>query len=327
MTRHKRIVNIQMLGYAQAEVEYLALVAPHGGYFVRRQFDAWAVAEWGKRSEDFLAHLLDRGHGYRQVFARNRQVFPVRIRPLYRAVGGEHCRNCREHHPQAIKARLMTLDSVLALSENRYFGTEREKVAYLCDERGIDHEALPVKVLRSPDGASSTPRYFLDRFPLFTRPGAEELTFCLVDSGFETSGSFATHLRQYCRCSPSFRRLSWSMSRPLLPVWARRKPSLRGYCREAGRGSRKSPIPTDCSPIFATGSCLRSGKPAASIGSGSMRYATTCAVSRGGILPKCSRAGRPGAMKRFAPKLRCRRSRMPLFLLHLAARLRHLRVR
>jgi hypothetical protein len=38
---------------------------------------------------------------------------------------------------------------------------------------------------------------FLDRFPLFTRPGAKELAFCYVDSVFETSGPFATHLRQY----------------------------------------------------------------------------------------------------------------------------------
>lgn len=32
---------------------------------------------------------------------------------------------------------------------------------------------------------------------LFTRPGAAELAFCYVDSGFETSGPFAAHLRRY----------------------------------------------------------------------------------------------------------------------------------
>jgi hypothetical protein len=197
LTRDERIANVQRLGYAQAEAEFLALVALHGGYFVRRQFDAWIGVERGKRSEDFLADLLDRGHCRRRVFAHNRQVFHLCFRPLYRAVGDENSRNRREHQPQAVKARLMTLDFVLAHPDNRYFATEREKVAHLCEERGIDPETFPAKVFRARVGASSTRRYFLDRFPLFTRPGARELVFCYVDSGFETSGPFATHLRRY----------------------------------------------------------------------------------------------------------------------------------
>ncbi len=109
----------------------------------------WIGVERGKRSEDFLADLLDRGHCRRHVFAHNRQVFHVRFRPFYRAVGDENSRNRREHQPQAIKARLMTLDFVLAHPENLYFATEREKVAHVCDERGIDHEALPAKAFPS----------------------------------------------------------------------------------------------------------------------------------------------------------------------------------
>ncbi len=42
-----------------------------------------------------------------------------------------------------------------------------------------------------------TRRYFLDRFPFFTRPGAKELAFCYIDSGFETYAAFATHLQHY----------------------------------------------------------------------------------------------------------------------------------
>jgi len=197
MTRDDHIAQVQRLGYAEPEAEFLALVALHGGYFVRRQFDAWISVERGKRSEDFVGDLISGSHCRRQVFAHNRQVFHVRFRPLYRAVGDEHNRNRRDHQPQAIKARLMTLDFVLAHPDNLYFATEREKVQHLCDERGIDHEALPAKVLRVRDGDSSTRRCFLDRFPLFTPPGAEDLTFCYIDSGFETSGPFATHLRRY----------------------------------------------------------------------------------------------------------------------------------
>ena len=72
----------------------------------------------------------------------------------------------------------MALDFVLAHPENLYFAPECEKVEHLCDERGIAAEALPAKVFRSSDGSALTRRCFLDRFPIFTRPGAEKLAFC-----------------------------------------------------------------------------------------------------------------------------------------------------
>jgi len=204
MTRAERIASVQRLGYGRPDAEFLSLVALHGGYFVRRQFYAWIDVERGNRSEDFIADLLDRGHCRRHVFAHNRQVFPLRFRPLYRAVGGENSRNRREHQPQAVKARLMTLDFVLAHPEQLYFATEREKVVQRCGERRIDHEALPAKAFPGRDGDSSMRRCFLDRFLLFTRPGTDELAFCYIDSGFETSGPFASHL---CRYLPLFAEL------------------------------------------------------------------------------------------------------------------------
>lgn len=58
---------------------------------------------------------------------------------------------------------------------------------------------LHAEVFDSPDGDSSTRRHFLDHFPLFTRPGAGERPLCEIESRFETSGSFAAHLRRYLR--------------------------------------------------------------------------------------------------------------------------------
>lgn len=278
MTRHERTANVQRLGYAHAEAELLTVVALPGGYFVRRQFDAWIGLAWGKRSGDFLAHLLDRGHGYRQVFARNRQVFSVRIRPLYRAGGDENSRNRREHQPQAIKARLMTLDYVLTHSENRYFSTECETVAHVCDERGTDHGALPVKVVRSPDGASSTPRYFLDRFPLFTRPGSEDMAVCYIDSGFETSCPFASCLRQYlplCIELPTFDLVDVATASPRL---GRAQAAIERVLSRSHKWLAKVVDPDRLLAHFRDRQLFEKRKPAASIGSRSMRYATTCTV-------------------------------------------------
>lgn len=199
MTHEQRVANIQKLGYAESEARFLCLVALHGGYFVRRQFDSWIGVQRGKRSEEFVAHLLDREHCRRHVFEHNRQVFHLHFRPFYTAIGDENSRNRREHQPQVIKARLMALDFVLAQRENCYFATEAEKVQYLCDEHRITRVSLPAKLF------GNTRRYFLDRFPLFTRPGSMEIAFCYVDSGFETSAAFITHQRSY---QPLFTELS-----------------------------------------------------------------------------------------------------------------------
>lgn len=191
MIQEHHIINIQRFGYAESEARFLCLVALHGGYFVRRQFDSWTGAQRGKRSDEFVAHLLKRRHCRRHVFEHNRQVFHLHFRPFYSAIGDENSRNRREHQSQAIKARLMALDFVLTHPENRYFATETEKVEHLCGERRIAHEHLPAKLF------GSTRRYFLDRFPMFMRPGALEVVFCYIDSGFETSAAFVTHLRHY----------------------------------------------------------------------------------------------------------------------------------
>ncbi len=191
MTQEQRTINIQRLGYAESEAQFLCLVALHGGYFVRRQFDSWIGVQRGKRSEEFVADLLDRRHCRRHVFEHNRQVFHLHFRPFYSAISDENSRNRREHQPQAIKARLIALDFVLAHPGNHYFATELEKIEYLCGERGITREHLPAKLF------GNTRRYFLDRFPMFTRPGASDIAFCYIDSGFETSAAFVTHLRHY----------------------------------------------------------------------------------------------------------------------------------
>ena len=42
-----------------------------------------------------------------------------------------------------------------------------------------------------------TPRYFVDRFPLFIDAVTDRLTFTFIDAGAVTTNGFATHLRAY----------------------------------------------------------------------------------------------------------------------------------
>ncbi|MCC6589072.1 MAG: hypothetical protein IT168_20410 [Bryobacterales bacterium] len=207
MTDSERIANVAKLGYGEPEARFLTLVALHGGYFVRREFDGHLGVKRGKRTEALVEKLLDRGHARRQVYEHNRQVFHLHFRPLYAAVGDENSRNRRDHQPQAVKARLMGLDFVLAHPECRYYATEVERVGLFTGGYGIARESLPAKLFGRSEASTSARRYFVERFPLFVRPGKDDATFCYIDSGYETCSPFVTFLRSYAalfEALPSF---------------------------------------------------------------------------------------------------------------------------
>jgi hypothetical protein len=62
-------------------------------------------------------------------------------------------------------------------------------------------DALPVKQYRARKSAEVTPRYFVDRFPMFNNPGSSTpiVTFTYVDAGAVTLDGLANHLRAYQR--------------------------------------------------------------------------------------------------------------------------------
>ena len=198
MTDKQHISNIQALGYTTREARFLAAVALYSGYFVRRQYDAEIDANRGRRSLEFINKLIDQGHARRYIFEHNRQVLHLQHKPFYEAVGDQDSRNRREHQPQAIKARLMILDFVQAHPDTDFPSTGQQKAA-LFESRGVPKDVLPTKVY----GANGTRsmRHFVDRFPIFTSPpgngSPDRICFTYIDSGFETSCAFATHLGWY----------------------------------------------------------------------------------------------------------------------------------
>jgi len=199
MTDQERISNLETFGYSTDEARFLALVALHSGYFVRRQFDAAIDVNRGKRTLAFTDKLLDRGHARRYVFEHNRQVFQLQYKPFYEAIGDGNNRNRREHQPQTIKTRLMALDFVQAHAANYFLTSEHQKVSLLTT-RGLPAEILPAKAYGSADRAPSL-RRFVDRFPMFARlpeNGFPSLVvFTYIDAGFETASAFVTHLGHY----------------------------------------------------------------------------------------------------------------------------------
>jgi len=199
MTDEQRIANLEAFRYSTDEARFLALVALHSGYFVRRQFDAAVDVYRGKRSSEFTAKLLDRGHARRYVFDHNRQVFHLQYKPFYEAVGDGNSRNRREHQPQTIKTRLMALDFVQAHPGTAFLTTAEQKASFF-SVRGIPSELLPAKAY-GRTGRPLSVRHFVDRSPVFVGPAENgspgRLCFIYVDSGFETNSAFVTQLRHY----------------------------------------------------------------------------------------------------------------------------------
>src|SRR5207244_2277350 len=97
--------------------------------------------------------------------------------------------------------RLVLLDFLLANQDLKYFETEQDKVRYFCYELGVPKDSLPAKVYEGGRDSQPTLRYFVDKFPLFLSSpfsGAPPVvTLSYVDSGFETSSHFVSHLGAY----------------------------------------------------------------------------------------------------------------------------------
>ncbi len=95
--RNDPIEALQAFGYSAREARFLYVVA-HSGYFLRRQYEAFAGLAWGASASRFLRRALAAKH-IRSIPHSNRtEVFHLFSRPVYRAIGAEDNRNRRQHN-------------------------------------------------------------------------------------------------------------------------------------------------------------------------------------------------------------------------------------
>jgi hypothetical protein len=79
----------------------------------------------------------------------------------------------------------------------------------------VSRATLPAKQYRARKSAEVTPRYFVDRFPIFLNRGSAAApvpTFTYVDSGAVTVDGFATHLRAYLGLFQAFQGSNFFIS-------------------------------------------------------------------------------------------------------------------
>jgi hypothetical protein len=168
MTFEDRVLALEPLGFTTRQARFLATVALHSGYCLRRQYVAFAGVAYGKNVRDFLDSLVDRELAERfSVRADRGHIYHLSARTIYRLLKQEDNRNRREASAALIARKIMVLDYVLAHSEVEWLATEADKFELFADRFGIPQGDLPKHVYASskPDSASTT-RFFPHKLPV-----------------------------------------------------------------------------------------------------------------------------------------------------------------
>jgi hypothetical protein len=204
MTNQERVENVKSLGYSDREATFVTLAALHSGYFLRRQYAAFAGKSWGWADDALTSKVLANRHARELATRCWRTVYSFQSKSLFEALGEVDNRNRRLHEPQTIKARLMALDYVISHPDVTWFPTERERISLFEDQLKIEREHLPVWRYGSKTTDAATLRWFVDKPPIYVAGSEARVHFCFADPGFHTADSFASFLRNY---RPLFGRL------------------------------------------------------------------------------------------------------------------------
>jgi hypothetical protein len=207
MTFEERLRALEAFGFTPRQTRFIALVALHSGYCLRRQYAAFAGIRYGKSVCDFFEKLVARGFAtsFTQRVDRGR-IYHLQARAIYRAIDEPEHRNRREASAALIARRMMVLDYVLSHVDVEWFSTEDEKID-LFARLGVPLRDLPQRASAAVrTEASSATRYFRHEAPIAVVGDPPVATFvCLVT---DTTGRM---LEQFLR--EHGRLFAW------LPAW------------------------------------------------------------------------------------------------------------
>ena len=203
MTHDERTEVLRRLGYTEREASFLTLVALHSGFFMRRQYQAFADGLRGGYENRLIRKALAMGHIERTVCTNRTELYRIVAREVYRAIGEPESRNRRVRTAQSIKARLMSLDFVLAHRWHRFLATSTEKLEYFRDELGLALDTFPIKRYRRSGSDVSVRRYFVGHDPIYLpRPATDSRSrpsFCFIDPGHLSIHGFESFIDRHRR--------------------------------------------------------------------------------------------------------------------------------
>jgi hypothetical protein len=170
MTFEDRVRALEPLGFTPRQTRFIATVALHGGYCLRRQYAAFAGVVYGKNVRDFLDTLVERQLAACTVQRADRgHIYHLQARMIYRAIGQDDNRNRRTASAALIARKIMVLDYVLGHPELDWLATEADKVDLFADRCGVPRADLPQQTfIASQPAGPSTTRYFTHKLPIAT---------------------------------------------------------------------------------------------------------------------------------------------------------------
>jgi hypothetical protein len=232
MTFEERVQALEPLGFSGKQTRFLATVALHGGFCLRRQYTAFAGLRYGQGVRDFLDRLVTRRLAKRLAFRPDRgHVYHLSNSAIYHAIAQDDNRNRRHSSPALIARKLMLLDYVLGQPPGDWYATEQDKVALFTTRFGVRPAELPQRVyLARRRGDPHTTRYFIQKLPILVTadPTAVSFAFLVTDTTGEAFGQFLQdHLRLLNRL-PTWRLIAVApMHLPGLPGCA---AALQRFC-------------------------------------------------------------------------------------------------
>jgi hypothetical protein len=198
LTLDERAQALEPLGFTPRQARFLATVALHGGYCLRRQYVASAGVGYGKNVRDFLDALVERRLADRfSVRADRGHVYHLKSRTIYRALWLTDSRNRREASAARIARKVMLLDFVLAHGDVEWLATEPDKLDMLADRFGVPRTDLPQRVYRSArPGVAATTRFFPHGLPIAVvgDPPVAQFVYLATE---QVGGGFDTFLHDH----------------------------------------------------------------------------------------------------------------------------------
>lgn len=231
MTLDERASALAYLAFGAHQTRFIATVALHGGYCLRRHYAQVAGLAYGAGVRDFLDRLVVRGLARRETFRRDRgHVYHLHHCSLYDALGEADNRNRRRASSAHIARKLMLLDYVLAQPTWTWLATEADKVEHFTSI-GVPRWALPHRVYvghgRRPASANTT-RYFVHKQPIGLHPddGTVTLIVLVTEPQGATLPEFLADHRSLLGRLPRWRVVA------LLPARLAGAPACRDTYRE-----------------------------------------------------------------------------------------------
>jgi len=197
----ERINALATFGYTEREAEFLYMVATFSGFFVQRQFATYLGINGRGPVTDLIAKALEKEHAreYRGELG-SRKMYHLFSHALYSAIGKENSRNRKVGRYGLLdkpSIRILTLDFVLAHTQERYLEEEADKVEYLTKHENIGVDVIPSHTFVGKNG-SQTRRHFIERFPVFVSGSAgSSVAFSYIEDEIRSLQTFGSFLQRY----------------------------------------------------------------------------------------------------------------------------------